>query len=280
MLKLIILTSLINFHTATDTIPYVDSQALLESFSELYEQEAYDQIISDMKLIGEADSNYVKAQNLLMLTYGKNGQLAEADALGKKLQESGKDLSADFYVDYGNLFINEDRFKEAIAVYEKGLEVFPYEIKLIYNTGYSLMKLEEYDRAIPFFQRCVKIDPYYENAHRMLGAITSFAGMRTRSLLSFFMGLAINPDHNASLVMSNNMVNDASKNEGQIRLKLDNAAFEVYDQLIKSNVALDDRYESKVNFNAPIAQQGELLLNSLEYTPNTGDFWMDYYVPM
>ncbi len=278
MLK-ILLCLFSTYSPPQDTLPLIDSNQVLEVVSGLYDREEYDSAVALLKEVSPYDSNYLLAQEQLLTVFTANDQLAEAIDLGVTLIDSRSDLAADFYIASGNALLQNDQVEKGLAVYRRGLEFFPYNHFLLYNAGYAHYRMGQYLEAVDHFQRVALIKPFYSRSHQMLGNIMSRTKFRTKAALSYLTYLALEPDQNWALVRLNSLMNESLREEGSLTLEIDNGCFDHYDNLLRSKAAFDDRYKSGVDFEAPAAQQSELLINKLKYVAATDDFWMDFYVP-
>lgn len=280
MFKTIFLLLAFQNPTPSDTIPLIDANQILEEVAQLMADEQYSRSIDLLQQVSPYDSNYLRVQDELISALAANEQLEEAWQLGETLMEARTDLTSSIYITVGNLYLNHDRAKEGMEVYQKGLEHFPYNHILLYNLGYGHYLLDEYEEAVSYMQQVLRINPFYSSAHSVLASIMAWSNQRTKATLGYLTYLMINSDQNWALVRLNNLLNDAYRSEGSIRLDLDNSLFSGYDDLLRSKAALDDRFRTAINFEAPVVQQSELLLSQLQYVPGTGDFWMDFYVPV
>lgn len=279
MIKASIIAFLFQYQSISDSVQLVNSSEVLQQVIEFNKEKKYIEAISLVEQINEGDSNYLKAQVNLIDLYSNNSQLDKAVNIGKILMKENKGLPSNFYMTLGNKLLNNGLTDRAIHIYQKGLENFPYYHPLIYNIGFANYKNGDYELALGNFQDALKLSPFYSSAHQMMGNIMAMTNQRTKAILSYMTYLAINPDENWALIRINNLVSDSYRKEGSIPISTDNQSFEYYDNLLKSMAALDDRYNSQIDFEAPVAQQCELLLNKLRYKAGTEDFWMNFYVP-
>lgn len=278
MIKTLLLTMLLQ--TPSDSVELVNSNTILEQVAELSENEKYEEAISLLKKVNPADSNYFRVRQKLLSVYN------DAELYDLTIQEAPQllaqpnDLRAQLFIDYGNAYLDKGELKEAQKIYLRALQEFPYQHVIRYNLGISYYREKQYAAATEEFQRCLKINPFYSSAHLMLGYICILQGQRTKGLLSYMMYLMLNPGGNSALVTAENLLNDAVRYEGSVPQTSDNSAFSYYDDLLKSKAALDKRYQSKVNFNASINKQVQLLLTKLKFDETSNDFWMQHYVPL
>ncbi|MEM6526603.1 MAG: hypothetical protein AAF693_22615, partial [Bacteroidota bacterium] len=278
MIKTVLIAILFNFVGKEDSVRLIDSNQLLSEVEVLNKEDQFEKSILLLESVSKYDSNYLKIQTALLRCYSKNNQFDKVMELGEKFKDR-TDLPANFYITLGNAYLSNNRTQEGIEIYRKGLLLFPYNTSIIYNIGYAEYSRKKYQVALPFFIETLKIDPYFTQAHQLLGNIMCKTNQRTKAVLSYLTYLAINSNQNWALVRLNDILSDGYREEGALELDLDNSAFEYYDNLLRSKAALDNRFKSLIDFEAPVAQQIELLIGKLEYVEGTGDFWMDFYVP-
>lgn len=279
MLKLLVLAGVLNFSAPSDTIPFINSTEIFGQVTDLYNDQKYGEVISLMEKIPESDTNYIRAQVVLLEVYAANDQIKEAKKTLDYLLTNHRKTSTNFYIQGGNIYLNDNEPDKAIEIYKQGLEKYPYSEVLHYNIGYSFYSKEYYEESVEYFKKTIRINPYYYRAHQMLGTIMAMSGYRTRAMLSFLTSLAMEPDANWVLVRLNDLVNDAYELEGSIDLGWVNAPYEYYDNLIRSRAVFDNRYKTKVEMTVPVAQQSEMIINKIHQMSGTEDFWMDFYVP-
>lgn len=279
MINSLLLSFALTFQPAQDSIPLINSNEILEQVDSLYDAEEYNELINQLLMVSPFDSNYISVQTELITAYKANDQINEALTLCEGILSSRNDLNDDFFVRYGNVYYSEGETTDAIRIWQKGLDFFPYNPTLRYNIAYAKSVLGKYEEAVADVQELLKINPYYSSAHQLLANIMSKTNQRTKASLSLLTYIAINPSENWALVRLNSLMSDAYRSEGSLNLEIDNEVFEYYDNLLRSKAALDDRYESSVDFEVAVAQQTELLINKLRYEEGTDDFWMNFYVP-
>ncbi len=264
---------------AQDSGQFVSPREKFDQASQLESEDDYPAAIDLYLSISENDTSYIEAQYLLMSAYNAQEEYQKSIDIGKRLKDTPSDFNRGIFITLGNAYLNTDRRDSAIITYEEGLEHFPYQHTLIYNIGYAYYTMGEYEKAIPYFQRSAKINPFYSSNHVLLGYLSMLQGHVTKAYLSYLTYMAIEPSDNNILVFLENLSGQNVRKFGSIEPFDSNETFQKYDDLILSGAALDGRFERKVDFNASIVKQQELLFSRIKYEENTDDFWMDFYVP-
>ena len=280
MIKLLLVFALFQQTNQQDSIQLINAPEIIEESKQLIAKEAYDSAISLLVKVHPADSNFTAVNYQLIRAFIKSGQTEKGDSVASYIKERGFPTST-FYIIYGNAYTNSGNPERGLSIYQEGLEAFPFDYTLNYNCGYAKSVQGKYQEAIAYIQRALDIRPFYSLGHQILGNLCARLGFRTKAMLSYATYLALDPDQNWALVRMNNLSNDAYRQEGTLVADgLDNSDFEFYDNLSRSRAAMDDRFKSEVeDFEAPVAQQFELLLRTLVYDESSEDFWMKFYVP-
>jgi tetratricopeptide (TPR) repeat protein len=97
------------------------------------------------------------------------------------------------YNNWGNVLQEQKKYDEAIAKYQKSIELDPKDAVPYYNWGNALQEQKKYDEAIAKYQKSIELDPSYAAAYNNWGnalreqkkydeALTKFA--KARELLA------------------------------------------------------------------------------------------------
>lgn len=103
------------------------------------------------------------------------------------------DPSYHSYFTKGNQLLKEKRHKEAIAQYEKALELDPKNSQILLRIGIAYSQMDEANKAFQFTKQASSLDPSY-TAFYQLGFIYAKKNEFEKSLEAFDRALAINPE--------------------------------------------------------------------------------------
>lgn len=262
-----------------DSAQFIHPSEMLGQCESLVNQGEHEKAITLYLQINENDTSYYQAQVALMAAYNALQMYNESIAIGNKMKDLPGNQKLDIFINLGNAFIDKGEAVKGLEIYSEGLSLFPYSHILLYNMGLANYRLQNYPEALKYYQKSVRINPFYGNNHIMLGYLSVLQGHATKAILSYLTYLAIHPDKNGTLVFLENFASEAVRAEGSVPAFNDNKDFVYMDAIIKSKAALDERFKSNVEFNATIVKQTELLLTKLDFDPNSNDFWMQFYVP-
>ena len=98
------------------------------------------------------------------------------------------------YNNLGKALSLEGRADEAIADYQKALEIYPNYAMAYFNIGCALAKKGQVDQAIAHYEKALKIDPNYVQAQCNLGFALFTKGQVDESIATFNNVLVKDPD--------------------------------------------------------------------------------------
>ncbi|MGA2508567.1 MAG: tetratricopeptide repeat protein [Chitinispirillaceae bacterium] len=137
--------------------------------------------------------NYVAHNNFGLYLY-KTGRTGEAIAHYQKALEI-KPNYAEAHNNLGVPLENIGRTDEAIAHYQKALEIKPNYAEAHYNLGNLLSNIGRTDEAIAHYQKALEINPDYAKVHNNLGNLLSNIGRTDEAIAHYRKALEINPDY-------------------------------------------------------------------------------------
>jgi len=111
--------------------------------------------------------NYVAHSNLGN-TLLQKGSVDEAIAHFQKSLEINP-VNAEAHYNLGTALLQKERVDEAIAHYQEALQINPNYAKVYYNLGNALLQKGRVDEAIVYYQKSLQITPDYAKAHINLG---------------------------------------------------------------------------------------------------------------
>ncbi len=137
--------------------------------------------------------NYVAYNNLgsVLLQKGKGN---EAIAQYQKALEINPDY-ADAHYNLGNILCQKGRVDEAIAHYQKALQINPDDAEVHNNLGLALLQKGNVDEAIAQYQKALEIKPDYAGACYNLGEALFQEGKLDEAVAQYQKALQIKPDY-------------------------------------------------------------------------------------
>jgi tetratricopeptide (TPR) repeat protein len=123
----------------------------------------------------------------------KNGAVDEAIAQFQKALEIKPDYAVAHY-NLGNALLKRGSVDEGMAHYQRALQIKPDYAVAHNNLGNALLKNGAVDEAIAHFQSALQIKPDYADAHYNLGLALFKKGAVDEAMVQYQKALEINPD--------------------------------------------------------------------------------------
>ena len=101
------------------------------------------------------------------------------------------------YVDLGFIYKRHGQYKLAVEHFKKALALEGDQANAIayLNIGDTYFKMRELDRAIPYFQKTVELNPKHANSHLLLGLSYRALKRGEQARVHFEKTLELDPDH-------------------------------------------------------------------------------------
>src|SRR5271165_317737 len=129
----------------------------------------------------------------LGLALFQKGQVDDAIAQYEKAVEIYPNYLAAHY-NLGNGFLQKGELDEAVAQFQKAVEIDPNDAAAHINLGNALFQKEQLDEAVAQFQKAVKIDPNSFATHFNLGGALFEKGQLDEAITQFREALRLKPD--------------------------------------------------------------------------------------
>lgn len=151
------------------------------------------------------------AHNNLGKILEDQGRLDEAIAQFQKVLEL-KPASAQAHTNLAGALLHQGRVDDAIALYQKALEIEPASADVHYNLGTTLLRKGRLDEAVAQFQEALEINPSFTKAFNNLGWDLQQMGRVDEAIDQFQSALEIDPN----FASAHNNLGHAYLQKGQI----------------------------------------------------------------
>ncbi|MDX9772911.1 MAG: tetratricopeptide repeat protein [Bacteroidales bacterium] len=261
------------------------SETLIREGVKLYDEGKYNDAISLYRQVDENDSNYVWMLTELSMTFLQTQDYDSAIYYADKGLQFPSPQRQSLMRNKGTAYLAAGNADKSIEVYKEAIRLYPYSYLLHYNQGVTYVESNDFRSAMKSFQEAIRCNPFHASSHMRLGILMARQEQYTRALLSLETFLALEPQSersNAILVFIENLSSghlDTTYGDF-IEPVADNNPFEELDELIKSRIALNDKYTPAIKFNANIVKQTTLMMEMLTSDAETDDFWAETYWPL
>lgn len=267
-------------------IPYVNSVDSITLGIDYADTGAYAKASALYETISENDTNYVLALLEDAVAKESNEEDSAAMVICRKGIAQATEYTWDFYNTIANVYMDEGDYSDAVTLLrDTVLQKYPNIHKLYFTLGLAQYKMHKYGDAITSFQKCIDLDIYDAVSHYYLGRCCLEQGRLIPALLSLQFYLVLQPQANRSYTAVG-LIEQMTENKYQYNKlyavdpsQYHDSAFTELDLLIRSKIALNKEYAAATKINYNFIKQIQLFLEQLKYVPNTGNYWMEKYVP-
>ncbi len=102
---------------------------------------------------------------------------------------------AEYYNSLAGVYIKEGKFDQAIAAYNKAIEIKITAADPYYNRGCLYVKLGDFDLAIKDFIKVIQMNPKFVQAYDNLGFVYAKQGQLKQAVSFFTKALEIDPHY-------------------------------------------------------------------------------------
>ncbi len=140
------------------------------------------------------------------------------EVLERQVQQREAELTgvldtAERWLGKGNALFGQGCYGEAIASYDKTLEIKPDDHKAWYNRGLSLFNLGRYEEAIASYDKALEVKPDYHEAWTNRGNSLANLGRYEEALASSDKALEIKPDFHEAWTNRGNSLDNLGRYE-------------------------------------------------------------------
>ena len=142
--------------------------------------------LSFMTIEGGQNLNFAIPSRLLKVLLARSGT-------AKPFSQRSQSISAEAYVQLGNMYYDLRDYTDAIANYTKSLKLKP-DANIYYNRGKAKFYLWQYDAAIIDYDTAIKIKPDFAPAYCYRGFAKASKGQLFAAITDYDTAIKIKPD--------------------------------------------------------------------------------------
>lgn len=144
--------------------------------------------LSLQKIWQEASDNANKANDIYL---GKQKLKTTDSKEANKESKAGKQLLLGSYVNRGNEFNKEGDYNQAIAFYNKAIEIDPNVFEAYLNRGISYAKKKELDNAINDFTKAISLNPNFGESYYNRAVIYAQKGNYEQAVVDYRKSISL-----------------------------------------------------------------------------------------
>lgn len=171
-----------------------------------YTENRFEEAIHAFEECLKLDPRNVKAEDNLGLSYYGLGRANDALAAYKTAMDweeqairSGQAIEKDPqpFIDLGNVYLDQDRAKEALPVFLEATQIAPGDAKAHEGLGKTYMHLDDLPKAQAELEKAVALVPNVASLHFMLGQVYRKEGMMDKAKAEFQRTEELNGTHSS-----------------------------------------------------------------------------------
>lgn len=273
---------LCSFHLAYSQIDsLVNSGVQLQKAKSLSDSGLYDLALKELKRVESRDTNYLKSLSALIDAYLLKEQYTEAIETAHRGLLRPSSLRSDFLLGQAMAYSLKRDFEKAKTIFDAGILEYPFYPAFILQKGKMYYSQGNYEEAEKLFLQALELSPFNSISHLHLGVISMLRGEKVHGMMSMGIYLAINNSSNKQLVLLERFVKNELTDEFSISPSTENA-FARLDGILRSRIALEGGYKTRILIEAGVVRQYQLLFDQLAITQeySSSDPYVKYYLPI
>jgi antitoxin component YwqK of YwqJK toxin-antitoxin module len=235
--------------------------------------------------VNENDDLYLASQYEKSLCLFNDEQYDTCIIISKEILKSDK-TNFDYSLVYNNIGISYlalKNYKEAIKYIDEGLVKYPKYYLLHYNKAIALRDNQEYQLAIDAIKKCIYYNPYYANAHYVLGKLAGDEGMLVQAMLATNTAIYITADDTKALgyvkYLNTLLSKKYESKENMLSFSDKGDDFASIEEIIRAQAALNSKYKLETDIDFPFARQNQALFSYLQEHSGTDGYFEKTYIP-
>ena len=265
-------------------IELVNSGAVIQEGIQLHDDGKYDEAIEKYKMVSRNDTNYVWAIIEMAFSYTEKKDFANAIKICKECLKTRSGREKDLLEKLGAAYDYSGDLKNSIATYDTAVKLFPNSFRFYFDKGIVYYRNNMLHEAVQSFQKALELNFLHAGSHYYLGRIMAENDMLVPAMLSLQTFLVIEPDSKRSvdvLLLLEQLCNCEINYDPDsiVNLRQKGNDFSDIETLVRSKIAYDKKYKSKVKSSYRFIKQLQVVLEKLKYDESDNGFWMQNYVP-
>ncbi|MBC7861653.1 MAG: tetratricopeptide repeat protein [Bacteroidia bacterium] len=270
---------------AQQNVQLINSGDAIRKGIELHDKEDYDGALREYAKVERNDTNYALCLVEMATTYLAAGKDSLALIVcNKGIAINGEYLHS-FHLYKGTALDNLGKFEASIAAYKEGMKRYPKNNLFYFEIGTAYGKQKNYEEAKKYFTRSIELNPYHPGSHYQLGIISLQQGKIVPAMmaLQFFLILeAKTPRAKKTVSTLENLVKGEFSFEGAVpdkSLADGEEDFSELETIIKSKMALSEKYKAKSDLEYALVKQIQVFLEKSAVNKGDKSFFARVYAP-
>jgi len=265
--------------TAQD-ISLINSGEVINEGKALYDSGKFKLAALKLLTVPKRDTNYVYMLSELALAYHADSLYDKAIEVCNEALLKPSSFKSHLLRTKAIATDKKGNFDESVKIFNDAISKYPFDYTLIFNLGITYYNHKDYSKAEQCFFKVLSINPFHASSHLNLGNLAIGRARRTHSILAMGAYLSLRNGDNSRLVLMNRFLGNELKEDNALTTENINAC-EKLDQIIRSGIAMDKKFDSKIPVSAAVVKQFEIFFNQLSLIqPSSEDNYARFYLPI
>ncbi|MCI9844657.1 toxin-antitoxin system YwqK family antitoxin [Flavobacterium pectinovorum] len=286
MKRLLLVFFLVSFsknYAQTDYASVYNSESIINKGVSFYDNEKYDEALTEFYKISKTDPKYLNAQYEIGLTLSAQDKKSELKTLLEDLYSKGKMAEyPDLYRMYAIFLSDEKEYESSEKIYKEGEKYLSNSSVFLYNYAVLYIRKKENQKALDLLEKIITNDPNHAASHYLLGIMAFENGKITEGTLALMSYLAIAPTGqyaNQAIVNLNANFGQNYLAENKLIFSKSGDNFEDIETILRNQLPLKKVYKIKSTIDDKITRQIQAIAEyATEHKMGDG-FFETTYIP-
>ncbi len=260
----------------------INSREIIREGIKLHDDDKYAEAIEKFEKIQRNDSSFALASVELINTYIAFKKDSLAIVLCDELLKHSDEYTPNVLLLKANALDNLKKTAEAEEIYKKGAAAYPLNNLFVFELGVSKFKQDKYFEAYQYFVQSIKINPFHPGSHYQMGNLYQKQGKIAPAMLAWQFYLICDSKSQRAGKVVNALEALARLELGESstieipELKNDNDFSEI-ESVLRSKIALSEKYKSKTDLTFDVVKQMQLLCENIGKYQDVTGFFNSFY---
>lgn len=258
---------------------------------ELHDAGNYDQAIKMYEQAVKLDASASVALYEMAFSYFAKGAFLKSIKYADKVIDAKQGYRKEAYLVKGSALDNLGQVEEAIVIYEKGVNQFPYDYLLYYNLGIANYNLRNFAKSETALLKALELNPDHNSSHLMLAYLKTNEGKTVQAILPLYTFLLLEADSERSLdayaLLKELLLKGSENRVGQSKNRLivvdtlenEFSTEDLYVSMLQAANKLEAN-QSKTEMENFVEFTQKLILLLKENRKGKNGFWWTFYVDL
>lgn len=260
-----------------------NNDVIIEKGNEFYNNQKYDEALTEYQKISKVDPKYLNAQYEIGLTLSAQNKKEEFKTFMENLYSKGKMSEfPELYKLYAMFLSNEKEYDLSEKIFTEGEKYLSNSSSYLYNFAVLYVRKDESQKAVDLLERIITNDPSHGPSHYLLGIIAFDNGKITEGTLAMMSYLIIAPTGQyakQAIIQLNANYGENYIADNKVIFSKSGDNFEEIETILRNQLPLKKVYKIKSSIDDKITRQVQAVAEyAVEHKMENG-FFETMYIP-